>query len=236
MFSVMATDYSPSSDIHLVCFDLDGTLIDRTVYIWSTLHEFFGSDPVKRKQAADSYHQGKITYAEWFFSDLELLKARDADRQGMLRAFGNLVPAPGARETLSTLKERGYRLGLISGSLDLVLEHFLPEAPFDHVLINQATFDEKGRITGGIPTAYDLEGKARGLEELARREGLETAQCAFIGDNTNDLSVMRVAGFSVGVNIKSPEIAKTADLVLSEPDLRALLPYFPGRPGRVNSR
>jgi len=214
-------------NIRLVCFDLDGTLIEKTVFIWSTLHEHFGSDPEKRKKAADDYHNGRISYADWFASDLTLLKERGANHAGMLQAFETLKPTPGSSECIQTLKDRGYKLGLISGSLDMVLDHFFPQKPFDHVLINQIHFDPEGKIKGGTPTPYDLEGKADGLIELARREGINSNQCAFVGDNLNDLAVMKAAGLSVGVFIKDPQVAKTVDIQIHESDLRALLPHFP---------
>ena len=31
----------------LVCFDLDGTLVDNTIFIWQTLHEYFQTDREK---------------------------------------------------------------------------------------------------------------------------------------------------------------------------------------------
>ena len=215
----------------MICFDLDGTLIDKTVFIWSTLHEHFASDPDKRKQAAADYRAGRISYPDWFETDLELLKAGGADRDGIFKTLRSLKLTPGARECLSTLRARGYKLGLISGSIDVVLEHFFPEEPFDHVLINRIDFDESGRIAGGTPTPYDLEGKADGLRELAKREGLTAGQCAFIGDNFNDLPVMKAAGFSIGVFVKDPQVIAAVDLHFKGDDLRDLLPCFPGLKG-----
>ena len=220
-----------SENIRLVCFDLDGTLIDKTVFIWSTLHEHFKSDPHKRKQAAADYRSGRISYADWFETDLDLLKAGGADRDGMFRAVSSLRLTPGAKECVYALKDRGYRLGLISGSIDLVLQHFFPEEPFDHVLVNRIRFDPAGQIAGGTPTPYDLEGKAEGLKELAGRENLAVEQCAFVGDNFNDLPVLKAAGFSVGVFVKDPQVLEAVDLHLEEGDLRALLPHFPGPKG-----
>lgn len=217
--------------IRMVCFDLDGTLIDKTVFIWSTLHEHFASDPKKRKQAAEDYRSGRISYPDWFETDLELLKAGGADREGIFQTLSSLKLTPGARECLQTLKARGYKLGLISGSIDVVLEHFFPEKPFDHVLINRINFDETGRIAGGTPTPYDLEGKAEGLLELAKREDLSAEQCAFVGDNFNDLPVMKAAGFSVGVFVKDPRVIAAVDLHYKGYDLRDILPHFPGPKG-----
>ena len=219
-----------SSKIRLICFDLDGTLIDNTIYIWSTLHEYFGSDSVKREQAAEDYRAGRISYRDWFHNDLELLKKRGATRARMLQALDQLTPTKGAREAVAELRLRGYRLSLISGSLDLVLDHFFPEAPFEHVLINRIHFDSQGAIAGGRHTEFDLAGKAEGLIEIARRENLSLAECAFVGDNVNDLDVMRCAGFSVGVNIKSDQVAQVVDFVSRDSDLRSILSHFPGPP------
>jgi len=219
-----------SSKIRLICFDLDGTLVDNTIYIWSTLHEYFGSDSIKREQAADDFRAGRISYRDWFLHDLELLKKRGATRARMLQALDQLTPTKGAPETIAELRLRGYKLSLISGSLDLVLDHFFPAAPFEHVLINRIHFDDRGAIKGGRHTEFDLAGKATGLIEIAGRENLSLAECAFVGDNVNDLDVMSCAGFSVGVNIKSDRVAQVVDFVSRDPDLRSILSYFPGPP------
>ena len=216
-----------SRDIRLIAFDLDGTLIDQTIYIWSTLHSFFGTDPVKRKKAADNFFAGRITYREWFEHDIKILKKQGATKERILEAFLPLRIAPGAMETLAELEQRGYTLCVISGSIDLVVHHFFPKVPFKHILVNRLFFDPKGTLTGGQYTPYDIAEKASGLVELARRESLSIVQCAFVGDNVNDLEVMKIAGFSIGVHIKHPDVRDAADLVVEDPDLRSLLPLFP---------
>lgn len=218
------------SHTELIAFDLDGTLVDDTIYVWKTLHEHFGTDSRRRHAARRDYFSGRISYEEWFRTDLELLAEKGANRDSILRCFDGLSLAPGAMDVLGELRKRGFVLGLISGSLDVLLDKFFPADTFDHVMINCMEFDEAGRIVSGKHTPYDLEGKARGLAELARREGLELSQCAFVGDNVNDLQVMEAAGFSVCVHPKHPDMERVADVVVKGRDLRPLLKIF-GRPG-----
>jgi phosphoserine phosphatase len=210
----------------LVCFDLDGTLVDDTVFIWQTLHERFGTDRAARRRARDDFFAGRIAYARWFETDLELLDRAGATKPAILLVLDDLRQMAGARETLAELRRRGHRLAVISGSLDIVLERVFPDLCFDHVLINRIRFNADGRIEGGTPTSYDLEHKAAGLRELCRREGIGTDRTAFVGDNVNDLWIAREAGLSIAFNCKSGELRRACGAEVREKDLRGILPLL----------
>jgi phosphoserine phosphatase len=212
----------------LVCFDLDGTLVDGTVFVWQTLHDYFQTDEERRRDAIDRAFRHEITYEEWFNHDLELLAGRGATRERILDAIAPMRLVPGARETLTVLRRRGLRLAVISGSLQIVLDTLLPEHDFDHVLINRLLFDDRGRIVGGVATEYDMARKAQGLEMIAAQEGISLASCVFVGDNYNDVAAIKAAGLGIAFNCKSEELARVADVVVAGKDLREILRYVAG--------
>jgi len=210
----------------LICFDLDGTLVDDTIYIWKTLHEGFNTDEAERKRAHDDFFSGRICYREWFEHDLKLLTAAGANRSTITAMLDSLTPMNGAVETLQELKRRGHRIAIVSGSLDIVVRHLFGDFPFDHVLINRIHFNESGEIQGGDHTPFDVQAKADGLHELCRREGLLPDQTVFIGDNENDLWIAKAAGKSIAFNCKSHHLEEIATVVITEKDLRAILPHI----------
>lgn len=207
----------------LVCFDLDGTLIDNTIFVWQTLHDYFHTDKAKRKDAFEKAMSNEITYEEWFYHDLELLKERGATRGRILDAIAPMRLMPGALDTLSVLKQWGLNLAVISGSLDIVLDKLLSDHSFDHVLINRMLFDDQGHIIGGVPTKFDVANKAAGLAMLAARDNIPLESSVFVGDNFNDISVMRAAGLGIAFNCRSEELAQVADVVIKGKDLREIL-------------
>lgn len=226
MTSSLPEARAASHPYDLVVFDLDGTLVQGTIFIWQTLHDTFGTDRERRRQAKDDYFAGKISYKAWFEHDLELLGQAGATRAGMLASMDSLHPTPGALETLETLAREGYRLAILSGSLDIVLERFFSEVPFAEVMINRLHFDGEGCIAGGVHTPFDMDQKGAGLAEIARRQGTTLTRTAFVGDNFNDLSAAREAGLAIAFNPRSDELAALAKVVITEPDLRAILPHL----------
>jgi phosphoserine phosphatase len=215
--------------VDLVCFDVDGTLVEHPEgkVVWQLLNRrFLGDDSINRDRLR-AYREGRITYPEWVELDVGDWVARNATREQMVEAMAELRLVPGARETLAELGRRGYGLAVISGTLDLTLEHLFPDHPFEEVHTNRVEFDEAGRLVGWAATPFDMDGKALALREMARRRDLPLERCAFVGDHLNDVEVAREAGYSVAFRPKCEELREVADLVLEEADLRSLLPHFP---------
>jgi phosphoserine phosphatase len=210
----------------LVAFDVDGTLVDDTVFVWKTLHDYFGTDPAEQTLGFDNYMQGRWSYAEWFQNDLRLLALGGATHQTMLRAISGMRLMPGVHETLAELRSAGAVLLILSGSLDIVTRKFGLDGLFDEVYLNRLEFDPEGRLAKGVATPYDVWDKARGLRDVSRRRGIPMGRTAFVGDNFNDVAVAKEAGFSIAFNCKSDELAREADVVLPGGDMRAVLPYL----------
>ena len=111
----------------LVCFDVDGTLIDNVTFSWQIFHDYFQTDKYRRDDAKNAFLKGKITYLQWAEHDINLWKETDAKKEDFLKAIGHLKLMEGAIETLNELKRRGFKLAVISGSLNIILEKFIPD-------------------------------------------------------------------------------------------------------------
>jgi len=212
----------------LVCFDLDGTLVDDTIFVWQTLHDHFGTDKEERKNALDRYNKKEITYQEWVDHDVKLFNEKGMTRDKLVEAISGLRLMLGAKEAVTELKKKGMKLAVISGSIDIVLEVLFPDHPFDDVLINRFEFDNEGRLLRGIGTKFDFERKALGLKQIAEREGFKLDECVFIGDNHNDIQIAEIAGLSIAFNSKSETLSEICDVVIPKDvkDIRAILPFI----------
>ncbi|MBU2561937.1 MAG: HAD family phosphatase [Nanoarchaeota archaeon] len=212
----------------LVCFDVDGTLVDDTIYIWKTLHEHYGTDEEEILKMLGKYLNKEVTYQEWVDHDVSLLQQKGATKEEMVGIIQKLKLMKGAKEAVNELKKTGLKLAVVSGSLGLVLDILFPDHPFDDVLINQFEFDEDGKLVRGVATPYDMEHKASGLKHLAERYGFNLSECIFVGDNNNDIHIAETAGLSIAFNCKSERLAEIADVLIPNDikDVRAILPHI----------
>ena len=210
----------------LVVFDLDGTLLDHPEPIWKTLHERFGSDPDRRRRAMTRALSGEISYGEWFAEDVAMLQAVGVTRAMVEEVGREIQPTPGARELIGELRERGVFVAILSGGLDVIRQVALPDLTVDRESINSLVFHEDGTIAGGVPTAYDRDGKARGIREMADALGLSLTRVAFVGDGANDVEAARIVGCSVAWGAAEPRLMEVSThrcLGPSMDDLRPIL-------------
>jgi len=212
----------------LVCFDVDGTLIDNVKFSWQIFHDYFQTDKHRREDAKNKFFNGQITYKEWAEHDINLWKERNAKKEEFFIAINHLKLMNGAMETLEELKKRGIKLAIISGSLNILLEKFIPnyEEFFDDVFLSRIYFDEEGNISKVEATEYDMDGKALALSKIAEREGISLKECVFVGDYLNDKKIIQEAGLGIAFNCEYDELKRVADVIIGRKDLREVLKYI----------
>ncbi|MBI2656328.1 HAD family phosphatase [Candidatus Woesearchaeota archaeon] len=212
----------------LVCFDVDGTLIDNVKFSWQIFHDYFQTDKHKREDAKSAFFSGKITYLQWAEHDINLWKEKDAKKEDFLKAINNLKLMEGALDTLHELKKNGIKLAIISGSLNIILDKLMPnyEEYFDDVFISRIFFDKNGNMARIEATEFDMDAKALALKKIAEREKISLSECVFVGDYLNDLKIMQEAGLGIAFNCQHDELKKAADVVIEKKDLREVLKFI----------
>jgi putative hydrolase of the HAD superfamily len=133
---------------------------------------------------------------------------------------------PGARAVLRSLRQRGYRLGLVSNVSPLAagpLDRLGLRGYFDAVILSF----EVGLLKPD-PAIFGL---------ACARLGVAPAECAFVADGGfGELDAAAALGmFAVRVRLphQHPDYGESRQWDLEIDDLRALLAIFPGRrPGR----
>ncbi|HLC95809.1 MAG TPA: HAD family phosphatase [Candidatus Nanoarchaeia archaeon] len=214
----------------LVCFDVDGTLVDNIVFSWQLFHDHFKTDEAERKRNMEKYFNGEISYLRWAELDIRMWKEKGATKKDFLNALqhNKVKLMRGGLETLTALKEKGMKLAIISGSLNVVLEYALPgyNDYFDDVFLSWIHFDEKGHIKKVDVTEFDMMQKADALKKIAKREGLALSECVFVGDHHNDVKIAQEAGLGIAFDAKDDELRRVANVIVDKKDLREILKFI----------
>ncbi len=201
----------------LVAFDVDGTLVRHAAgkVVWELFNGAFGGDDSVNVARFRAYRAGEISYPDWVALDVGDWVRVGATREQMATIIeAELSATPGSVEALERLRACGYRLAVISGTLDITLELLFPAHPFEQVRTNALFFDGAGRVCDWRATPYDMEGKAEALAEIAAEMGIPLERTVFVGDNINDVYVMRRAGLAIAFEPKAEEVREAADVIV----------------------
>ena len=204
----------------LVLFDVDSTLIEQEVI------DLLGA------RASRGEEVSKIT-AQAMAGELnfdEALKARVALLKGLPESvfqdvLGDISFTPGAESLIDELRRSDYRIGVISGGFLNVLDSLLKDFHLNFVRANSLEVVD-GYLTGEtIGTVINRTGKAQALKDFAEMSGVQLSECVAVGDGSNDLEMIQLAG--LGVSYRGKEILnQAADVVIEEPGLDQLLKYL----------
>lgn len=200
----------------LVCFDVDGTLVDGSS--WYLLTEGLGVSVEEHQRIYDQANRGEITFAEGDrrLTDLYLAGGR-ATRKFIRKIFQEVTPRREARDLIVCLKNRGYRIGLISGSMDLYVREVARQLKVDDWFANSyLEFGQSGVLKRIHYRGYQGAVKVRQLKEVAAKYGLSVREVFFVGDSENDIEVFRATGRGIAVHSSSGALKQVAWRVVND--------------------
>ena len=214
-----------------VGFDVDGTLIKNIGYCWETFHERFGVADEIRHALKKRYLDGRITYKQWGSKEVAIWRELGVTRADFVKVINSLRLSDGIVDTLQALRQTGHYLFVLSGTVRIILERLLPNyaSLFDSVAVSDIIFDEEGRpvdFEPGHPLRDVRENKLLELESLCEELRFELSEVAFVGDNDNDVEILRAVGLGIAFCPRSNRARAAANAVVEAPDLRKVLPHI----------
>ncbi|MHA1851858.1 MAG: HAD family hydrolase, partial [Candidatus Thorarchaeota archaeon] len=169
----------------------------------------------------DQYFAGEINYEQWADYDAALWTGEPVSKVMEIVSATKLVP--GVRETVTTLSNHGIKTAILSGGLDIMADDIARRAGIEYVLTNKLGIRD-GVLTGTVENIIGWAEKADHIHTILNHFGATLEETAFVGDGRNDISVLSAVGLSIAFNPEDEEVADSAQVVIRENDLRAILP------------
>ena len=202
--------------IKLVVFDLDNVIIDG-----EGIDEIGKLINIEDQIAAitEQAMQGDIDFETSIKKRVGLLKGVATDD---IRTLANEMPLmKGAEETVSSLKENGFEVAIISGSFDIIADTIKGKLDVDNIFTNSLV-EEDGILTGEVTGPLVSGSKLDVLSKLIEEKGYTLDECVAVGDGANDISMIESAKYGIAFNAK-PALKENADIIVETRDLTDVL-------------
>ncbi len=201
----------------LVCFDMDSTLIETEVIDELAKRAGVGEEVMAITEEA---MQGKLDFKESFIKRVSLLKG--LDESVMKDIAQNLPLSEGSERLIKTLKRYGYRTAILSGGFNYFGNYLKNKLGVDYVFANELEIVD-GKLTGRhLGDIVDGNKKAELLRLLAFKEDIHLDQVIAVGDGSNDLPMLRIAGLGIAYHAK-PKVKEEASHAISNLGLDGIL-------------
>ena len=134
-----------------------------------------------------------------------------------------------AEKLIYHLRERGYKIGIISDSYDYITNYFVNKLRLDFSLANELEFS-KSIVTGEvkIPSFFLPNSKSICNHEICKSHALVTIcneltidieNTIAIGDGENDICMVRKAGIGIAYCSSNQTLNLVADFIIKEKDM-----------------
>lgn len=213
--------------VRLVCFDMDGVLID-VGSSWVMVHKHFG---VQNEASLRAYLNGEFDDEEFIRRDAALwLRLKPKITRADFEEIFRVPPLmPGVEKTVAGLRAAGIQLAIVSGGVDIMAENVAKRLGIHHVAANGFVYDRDGHITGQGVVRTPLNDKARPVVRFAEELGVPLRNVLSIGNSLPDVAMFEAAGRSIAFHPEDDYTREHATWTIEEGPLDQILPLVLGK-------
>jgi len=196
----------------IICFDVNGTLVKENSWEIFTC----GKKDIEKEieEVFINYYKKEISIDEMWKKMVVLLKKTGRANKGFVENCWDVASTfkDGAEEIVEYLKEKGYKIYLISCSIDVYLECLVNKLNLDgYYAGSHLVFDEKGELEKITSECIkSREYKELKLRELAEKEGAKIEDIIFVGDGDNDVEVFKMTRRGIAMDTNNEELLEYA--------------------------
>ncbi len=203
--------------MRLAVFDFDSTLMDG-----ETLEFLAEQIGIKKevKEVTDRAMRGELDFFESLQYRVSLLKGLKVETVNQI--CKSLPVMPGAKEVVSGLKDKGYRVVCFSGGFKNATVPFAEKLGLDADFSN-ILHSKDGVLTGLVGGEMMFnDSKGEMLKRLQSVLGISPDETLVVGDGANDLSMFKYASKRVAFCAK-PVLKENANIIVEDKDLSLIL-------------
>lgn len=200
----------------IVFLDFDDALIRDSS--WRLLHDQF--DVVEEADMHyDQFGAGKIDFAEWGNLDAGLWEGYP--ESGIVEAAASVNRLCGINNTIAALSDRGYRVGIVSGGVEQLIQEVLTDVSLDFLVANDLEI-EGGVITGDVNMRVTSAGKPAIFRQLATQYDVPLDQTVAVGNSADDFQPDG-QGLQIGLNPSDDTARDRSDVVIEGDSLEPVV-------------
>ncbi|MEW6605621.1 MAG: HAD-IB family phosphatase [Thermoproteota archaeon] len=209
----------------LAAFDMDGTLIHGRL-VFALADRVGLSDRVKAIQASGMAGHAQTKAIAALFAGL--------GKKDIESAIESIPLVKNCERTIKMLREREYKIGIISDSYTVAAGSVAEKLQLDFVAANELQFED-GRITGKVDMPLGWEKidcfckisvcKRYHLEKFARHYNVSIENTLAVGDTKSDICMIQRAKVGIAFMPKDKQVANATDKIIQDSDLLKVLDF-----------
>ena len=207
------------SQIKLVVFDMDGTIIEPRSS-WAMIHDYFGTDNTEMLQM---YIDHKISDKEFVKADIKLWNSKSdvpVNEEYINSILDKAKPRKGAEELITSLHKNSIKTVILSGGIQYLADKWAKEWDMAGAFANDLIDDADGNLTANINASGHNKGPL--MEKIIKDFDLTGNEVAAVGDTMVDLPMFEIAGLSIAVNTEDERVISKSKYHLKEGSMKQL--------------